>query len=59
MRNGSRLQHYLPVKNEIFSGADRAVYRNAQIFTPVRFALMLFLELTCIKIIAERFALLK
>ena len=59
MRNGSRLQHYLAVKNEIFSSADRAVYKNAQIFTPVRFALTLFLELICIKIIAERFALLK
>jgi hypothetical protein len=46
-------------KNEIFSGADRAVYKNAQIFTPVRFALTLYLELICIKIIAERFALLK
>ena len=39
--------------------ADRAVYKNAQILTPVRFTLTLFLELICIKIIAERFALLK
>ncbi len=41
MRNGSRLQHYLAVKNEIFSSADRAFYKNAQIFNPVRFALTL------------------
>ena len=59
MRNGSRFQHYLAVKNEIFSSADRAFYKNAQIFTPVRFALTLYFELICIKIIAERFALLK
>jgi hypothetical protein len=43
MRNRSRLQHYLAVKNEIFSSADRAFYKNAQIYTPVRFALTLFL----------------
>jgi hypothetical protein len=36
MRNGSRLQHYFAVKNEIFSSADRAFYKNAQIYTPVR-----------------------
>ena len=41
MRNGSRLQHYLTVKNEIFISADRAFYKNAQTFTPVRFALTL------------------
>ena len=41
MRNGSRLQHYLAVKNEIFSSADRAFYKNAQIYTPVLFALTL------------------
>ncbi len=46
-------------KNEIFSSADRAFYKNAQIFTPVWFALTLFLELICIKIIAEQFSLLK
>ena len=39
MLNGSRLQHYLAVKNEIFSSADRAFYKNAQIYTPVRLAL--------------------
>ncbi len=59
MRNGSRLQHYLAVKNEIFSSADRAFYKIAQIYTPVRLALTLFLELICFKIIAERFALSK
>jgi hypothetical protein len=45
MLNGSRLQHYLAVKNEIFSSADRAFYKNAQIYTPVRFALMLFFRI--------------
>ncbi len=35
-RFGSRFQHYLAVKNEIFSSADRAFYKNAQIYTPVR-----------------------
>ena len=45
MRNGSRLQHYLAVKNEIFSSADRAVYKNAQIFTPVRFEIQLFFRI--------------
>jgi len=30
-------------KNEIFSSADRAFSKNAQIYTPVRFALTLFL----------------
>ena len=39
MRNGSRLQHYLAVKNEIFISADRAFYKNAQIYTPARLAL--------------------
>jgi hypothetical protein len=39
MRNGSRFQHYLAVKNEIFSKADRAFCKNAQIVSPVRFAL--------------------
>ena len=33
MRNGSRFQNYLAVKNEISSSADRAFYKNAQIFT--------------------------
>ncbi len=28
-------------KNEIFSSADRAFYKHAQIYTPVRFALTL------------------
>ena len=55
MRNGSRLQHYLAVKNEIFISTDRAFCKNAQIYTTVRFALTHFLEL----LIAERFALLK
>ena len=59
MGYASRLQHYLAVKNEIFSSTDRAFYKNAQIFTPVRFALTLFLELICFKIIADRFALFK
>jgi hypothetical protein len=45
MRNGSRFQHYLGVNNEIFSSADRAFYKNAQIFTPVRFALTLFFRI--------------
>jgi hypothetical protein len=59
MRYASHLQHYLALKNEIFSSADRAFYKNAQFFTTVRFALTLFLELICFKIIAGRFALLK
>jgi hypothetical protein len=59
MRYASRLQHYLALKNEIFSSTDRAFYKNAQILTTVRLALTLFLELICFKIIAERFALLK
>ena len=42
MRNGSR---YLAVKNEIFSSGDRAFYKNAQIYTPVRFALNAFLRI--------------
>jgi hypothetical protein len=58
MRYPSRLQHYLAVKNEIFSSKLRAFYKNAQIFTTVRLALTLLLELICFKIIAERFALL-
>ena len=59
MRYASRLQHYLALKNEIFSRTDRAFYKNAQIFTTVRLALTLFSELICFKKIAERFALLK
>jgi hypothetical protein len=59
MRYVSRLQHYLVLKNEIFSSTDRALYKNAQIFTTVRLAHTLFLELICFKIIVERFALLK
>jgi hypothetical protein len=43
MRNGSRFQHYLAVKNEIFSSADRVFCKNAQIVSPVRFALTLCL----------------
>ncbi len=44
-------------KKEIFSSTDhRAFYKNAQIFITVRLA---FLELICLKIIPERFALLK
>ena len=46
-------------KNKIFSSTDRAFYKNAQLSTPVRFALTLFLELICFKIIADRFALFK
>jgi hypothetical protein len=57
MRYASRLQHYLALKNEIFSSSDRAYYKNAQIFTTVRLPLKLLLELICLKIIAERFAL--
>jgi len=45
MRNGSRLQHYLAVTNQIFSSTDRAYYKNAQIYTPVRFALTLFFRI--------------
>jgi hypothetical protein len=41
MRNASRLQHYLALKNEIFSSTDRAFYKNAQIFTTVRLVLKL------------------
>jgi hypothetical protein len=59
MRYASRLQHYLALKNEIFSSMDRALFKNAQIFTTVRLALTLLLELIYFKIIAERFALLK
>jgi hypothetical protein len=59
MGYASRLQHYLALKNEIFSRTDRVFYKNAQFFTTVRLALTLFLELICFKIIAERFALLK
>ena len=59
MRYASRLQHYLALKNEIFSSKLRAFYKNAQFFTTVQLSLALFLELTCFKIIAERFALLK
>jgi hypothetical protein len=32
MLNGSRLQHNLAVKNEIFSSADRAFYKNGLYF---------------------------
>jgi hypothetical protein len=35
------VQHYLALKNEIFSSTDRAFYKNAQIFTTVRLALTL------------------
>ena len=45
MRNGTRLQHYLAVKNEIFSSADRAFHKNAQIYTPVWFAQKLFFRI--------------
>jgi hypothetical protein len=47
MRYSSRLQHYLALQNEIFSSTDRAFYKNAQIFTTVRLALTLLLELIC------------
>ena len=50
---------FLALKNEIFSRTLRAFSKNAQIYTTVRFALTLFLESICFKIIAERFALLK
>jgi hypothetical protein len=59
MRYALRLQHYLALKNEIFSSTLRGFYKNAQFFTTVRLALKLFLEPICFKIIAERFALLK
>jgi hypothetical protein len=49
MPNGSHLHHYLAVKNEIFSSADRAFYKNTQIFTPVRFRLMLFFRIDLYK----------
>jgi hypothetical protein len=39
MRYASRIQHYLALKNEIFSSTDRVFYKNAQIFTTVRIAL--------------------
>jgi hypothetical protein len=42
MRYASLLQHYLALKNEIFSITLRAFYKNAQIFTTVRLALTLF-----------------
>ncbi len=45
MRNGSRLQHYVAVKNEISSSADRAFYKNTQIYTPVRLTLTLFFRI--------------
>jgi hypothetical protein len=45
MRYASRLQHYLALKNEIFSGTLPNLYKNAQIFITVRLALTLFLEL--------------
>jgi hypothetical protein len=32
MRNGSRLQHYLALKNEIFSSADRAFVQKRSDF---------------------------
>jgi hypothetical protein len=37
MRYASRLQHYLALKNEIFSGTLRAFYKNAKFFTTVRY----------------------
>ncbi len=37
--------NFLAFKNEIFSSTLRALYRNAQIVTPVRFALTLFLSI--------------
>jgi hypothetical protein len=45
MRNGSLFQNFLAVKNEIFSSADRAFYKNTQIFSPVRFSLTLFFRI--------------
>jgi len=42
VRNGSH-KYYLAVKNENFSSTDRNFYKNAQIYTPVRLALTLFL----------------
>ena len=39
------VQHYLALKNEIFSSKDRAFYKNAQIFTPVRLELTLLLRI--------------
>jgi hypothetical protein len=41
MRYALRLQHYLALKNEIFSSTLRALYKNAQFFTTVRLALTL------------------
>jgi hypothetical protein len=45
MRYASRLQHYLALKNEIFSSAYRAFYKNAQIFNTMRLALTLFIRI--------------
>jgi hypothetical protein len=45
MRYASLIKQYLALKNEIFSSTDRAFYKNAQIFTAVRFALTLLLGL--------------
>jgi hypothetical protein len=58
MRYTSRLQHYIALKNEIFSGTDHAFYKSAQIFNTVRLTLTLLIEFICFKIISERFALL-
>ncbi len=53
------LESLFSCKNEIFSSTDRDFYKNATIYTPVQLALTLFLELICLEIIMERFALLK
>jgi hypothetical protein len=33
MRNGSRFQHYLAVKKEIFSSADRALQKRSDLYS--------------------------
>jgi hypothetical protein len=40
MRYASRLQHYLAIKKEVFSGTLRAFYKNVQFFTTVRLAFL-------------------
>ena len=59
MRNGSRLEHYLAVKMK-FLAVQIAHFSNKLRFT-LRYGsrLRFVLKKICIKIIAERFALLK
>jgi uncharacterized circularly permuted ATP-grasp superfamily protein len=57
MRYASRLQHYLALKNEIFSSTLRDFYKNAQIFTTVRIASRLLQKRTDFHYGTDRFAL--